>query len=268
MWDLKNTVGRYHKPFQGYDQHDSHEFLIKLMDWVHEDLNKITGKKPPMKEQNHDNLPDYVAADKVMEEIRRRDQSIVQTLFHGLHRSTIECSVCSHRSLTFEPFSIISLSFPSHGRCSLKDMFHHYYKETNLEYKCCKCKKMRNCLRKLDIWKLPPILILHLNRFEHDVLMKKTQSYVDFPLENLDLTKYLAATNRYTSFDLYGVSNHYGTMDGGHYTGFCKSSITKTWYKFDDHEVYELSRESVRSSAAYILFYEASNMSIKVNSLI
>lgn len=33
-------------------------------------------------------------------------------------------------------------------------------------------------------------------RFEHDVLMKKTQSYVDFPLENLDLTKYLAATNR------------------------------------------------------------------------
>lgn len=73
---------------------------------------------------------------------------------------------------------------------------------------------------------------------------------------------------RYTNFDLYGVSNHYGTMDGGHYTGFCKSSITKTWYKFDDHEVYELSRESVRSSAAYILFYEASNMSIKVNSLI
>ncbi|XP_042877801.1 ubiquitin carboxyl-terminal hydrolase 8-like [Penaeus japonicus] len=268
MWDLKTTVGRYHKPFQGYDQHDSHEFLIKLMDWVHEDLNKITGKKPPMKEQNHDNLPDYVAAEKVMEEIRRRDQSIVQTLFHGLHRSTIECSVCGHRSLTFEPFSIISLSFPSHGRCSLKDMFHHFYKETNLEYKCCKCKKMRNCLRKLDIWKLPPILILHLNRFEHDVLMKKTQSYVDFPLENMDLTKYVAATNRYTNFDLYGVSNHYGTMDGGHYTGFCKSSITKTWYKFDDHEVYELSRESVRSSAAYILFYEASNMSIKVNSLI
>lgn len=157
---FQNTVGRYHKPFQGYDQHDSHEFLIKLMDWVHEDLNKvrsnswcalvshhflpicllvcticylsfiskslllqITGKKPPMKEQNHDNLPDYVAADKVMEEIRRRDQSIVQTLFHGLHRSTIECSVCSHRSLTFEPFSIISLSFPSHGRCSLKVRF-------------------------------------------------------------------------------------------------------------------------------------------------
>lgn len=65
------------------------------------------------------------------------------------------------------------------------------------------------------------------------------------------------------------MSNHYGTMDGGHYTAFCKSSLNKQWYKFDDHEVYELSRESVRSAAAYLLFYEASNLNvnIKVNNL-
>ncbi|XP_068244406.1 ubiquitin carboxyl-terminal hydrolase 8-like [Palaemon carinicauda] len=268
MWDLKNTVGRFHKPFQGYDQQDSHEFLIKLMDWLHEDLNKVTGKKLPMKEQDYDDIPDYVAAEKMQEELRRRDDSIVCSLFHGLHRSVIECDTCSHRSLTFEPFSIISLSFPSSGRCTLRELLQHYYKESRIEYKCSKCKRLRSCVRKLDIWKLPPVLILHLNRFEHDVLMKKKQNFVDFPLENLDLGKHTAMkNNRYTNFDLYGVSNHYGTMDGGHYTAFCKSSVNKLWYKFDDHEVYELSRENVRSSAAYLLFYEASNMNIKVNNL-
>nr|XP_045621599.1 ubiquitin carboxyl-terminal hydrolase 8-like [Procambarus clarkii]XP_045621601.1 ubiquitin carboxyl-terminal hydrolase 8-like [Procambarus clarkii]XP_045621602.1 ubiquitin carboxyl-terminal hydrolase 8-like [Procambarus clarkii] len=268
MRDLKSAVGRFHKPFQGYDQHDSHEFLIKLMDWVHEDLNKVVGKKPPMKEQNNDDLPDYVAAEKVMEDLRRQDQSIIHSIFNGLHRSIIVCGTCSNRSLTFEPFSILSLSFPSSSRCSLRDMFHHFYKETNIEYKCSKCKKMRNCIRKLDIWKLPPILILHLNRFEHDVLMKKQQNFVDFPLDNLELKKQCGITNRYTNFDLYGVSNHYGTMDGGHYTAFCKSVLNKQWYKFDDHEVYELSRDAVKSSAAYLLFYEASNMNVKVTNLI
>ncbi|KAK7074498.1 Ubiquitin carboxyl-terminal hydrolase 8, partial [Halocaridina rubra] len=265
MWDLKNTVGRYHKPFQGYDQQDSHEFLIKLMDWLHEDLNKITGKKLPMKEQNYDDIPDNVAAEKMQEELRRRDESIMCTLFHGLHRSVIECGTCGHRSLTFEPFSIISLSFPSNGRCTLRELLQHYYKDSSIDYKCSKCKKVRGCIRKLDIWKAPPVLILHLNRFEHDVLMKKKQNFVDFPLENLDLSKHVALkTIRYTNFDLYGVSNHYGTMDGGHYTAFCKSPIKNQWYKYDDHEVYDLSRDNVRSAAAYLLFYETRSMNVKL----
>ncbi|CAL4064348.1 unnamed protein product, partial [Meganyctiphanes norvegica] len=261
-----NTVGRFHKPFQGYDQHDAHEFLIKFMDWLRDDLNKVQHKVPPMKEQNHDGIPDYIAAEKVEEDLRRRDQSVIFASFHGLHRSSIECGTCKNRSLTFEPFSILTLSFPSNGRCSLRDMLNHYYKDSNIEYTCSKCKKMRNCVRKTDIWKLPPLLIIHLNRFEHDVLMRKKQNYVEFPLENLDLSPYIRMNNnRYSNFDLYGISNHYGTMDGGHYTAFCKSSRTHNWYKFDDHEVYELSRENVKSSAAYILFYETKQLAAKLN---
>ena len=39
---FQNVMARYHKAFLGYDQHDAHEFLIKLMDWLHDDLNKVT----------------------------------------------------------------------------------------------------------------------------------------------------------------------------------------------------------------------------------
>ncbi|KAG7468755.1 ubiquitin carboxyl-terminal hydrolase 8, partial [Solea senegalensis] len=56
-------------------------------------------------------------------------------------------------------------------------------------------------------------------------------------------------------YGLYAVSNHYGGLDGGHYTAYCKNALKQRWYKFDDHEVSEISTSSVKSSAAYILFY-------------
>lgn len=49
--------------------------------------------------------------------------------------------------------------------------------------------------------------------------------------------------------------NHYGGLDGGHYTAYCKSVLKQRWYKFDDHEVSDISTSTVKSSAAYILFY-------------
>jgi len=63
---------------------------------------------------------------------------------------------------------------------------------------------------------------------------------------------------RHCIYNLYGVSNHYGTMEGGHYTAYCKNTAYNKWYKFDDHEVSDISSsDDVSSGAAYILFYAA-----------
>ena len=35
-------------------------------------------------------------------------------------------------------------------------------------------------------------------------------------------------------YDLYAVSNHFGSLSGGHYTAFSQNVITKKWYEFDD----------------------------------
>lgn len=53
----------------------------------------------------------------------------------------------------------------------------------------------------------------------------------------------------------FHYQNHYGGLDGGHYTAYCKNVLKQRWYKFDDHEVSDISTSSVKSSAAYILFY-------------
>ena len=45
-------------------------------------------------------------------------------------------------------------------------------------------------------------------------------------------------------YDLYAVSNHYGTMNGGHYTAMCQNAVNKMWYEFDDSQVTKLGRHS------------------------
>jgi hypothetical protein len=45
---------------------------------------------------------------------------------------------------------------------------------------------------------------------------------VDFP-QTLDMLPYVTGVAPRRPFELYGVSNHYGTMSGGHYTAFCKN---------------------------------------------
>jgi ubiquitin carboxyl-terminal hydrolase 4/11/15 len=55
-------------------------------------------------------------------------------------------------------------------------------------------------------------------------------------------------------YDLFGVSNHYGQLQGGHYTALAKND--GVWYRFNDDQVDEIENTgSIVSSAAYNLFY-------------
>lgn len=42
---LKYTIGKTKDMFSGYEQHDSQEFLLFMLDTLHEDLNRVI-KKP------------------------------------------------------------------------------------------------------------------------------------------------------------------------------------------------------------------------------
>ena len=43
--DFKSIVGKYGVQYRGYAQHDAQEFLLWLLDKVHEDLNRATKRK-------------------------------------------------------------------------------------------------------------------------------------------------------------------------------------------------------------------------------
>ncbi|XP_066860086.1 ubiquitin carboxyl-terminal hydrolase 8 isoform X3 [Anser cygnoides] len=260
--DFKITIGKINDQFAGYSQQDSQELLLFLMDGLHEDLNKADNRKR-YKEENNDHLDDLRAAELAWQKHKQLNESIIVALFQGQFKSTVQCLTCHKKSRTFEAFMYLSLPLASTSKCTLQECLRLFSKEEKLtdnnRFYCSHCKTRRDSLKKIEIWKLPPVLLVHLKRFSYDGRWKqKLQTSVDFPLETLDLSQYvIGPKNNLKRYNLFSVSNHYGGLDGGHYTAYCKNASKQRWFKFDDHEVSEISASSVKSSAAYILFYSS-----------
>jgi len=142
------------------------------------------------------------------------------------------------------------------------DCFEAFSEEETLRkteaWYCNKCKKHQCANKKMDLFMLSDILIVHLKRFSYNKLWReKLDTFVDFPLEGLDLSDFVVSETGKTNavFDLYAVSNHYGGLSGGHYTAYCKNLINGKWYNLDDGHVSGVSPDKVKTAAAYVLFY-------------
>lgn len=82
---------------------------------------------------------------------------------------------------------------------------------------------------------------------------------VDFPINGLDVSKFIKPDclqeGVSTIYDLYGIVNHFGSLNGGHYTASCKNSVDENWYYFNDSSVSSAGSNKIMSDAAYVLFY-------------
>ena len=95
------------------------------------------------------------------------------------------------------------------------------------------------------------LLIVSFKRFTSH---GKIDKLVNFPLEILNLSKYLKGYNKKAVYNLIGVSNHSGSSGGGHYYSYCKSK-NGNWYEFNDTRVNKIKVRLVTSNA-YVLFYK------------
>ncbi|KAK8518374.1 hypothetical protein V6N13_027851 [Hibiscus sabdariffa] len=123
---------------------------------------------------------------------------------------------------------------------------------------CPRCKEHRQAVKKLDLWKLPEIIVFHLKRFTYGRYLKnKIDTFVNFPIHDLDLGKYvLNKDGQSYIYELYAISNHYGGLGGGHYTAYAKLVEENSWYHFDDSHVSHVNESDIKTSAAYLLFYK------------
>ncbi|GAB4829450.1 ubiquitin-specific protease [Ancistrocladus abbreviatus] len=123
---------------------------------------------------------------------------------------------------------------------------------------CPRCKERRQASKKLDLWRLPEVLVIHLKRFSYSRSMKhKLETFVNFPIHDFDLTNYIANKNNSERqlYELYALTNHYGSMGSGHYTAHIKLLEENRWYNFDDSHISAINEDEVKSAAAYVLFY-------------
>ena len=124
---------------------------------------------------------------------------------------------------------------------------------------CPKCKEHQLAQKKMVIFTCPEILIIHLKRFKNN---SKIGNLVNFPIEGLDMGKYIKYNEIETNdniYDLFAVANHFGGLHGGHYIAYCKNYIENKWYEFNDSRVSDIDENNIVSSSAYVLFYKKRN---------
>lgn len=131
------------------------------------------------------------------------------------------------------------------------------------KYNCNRWKRPQVAFMETTIYSLPKYLIIHLKRFGKDLYSRsvyhsKITDMVEYPVEGLDLTEFLDASQAKQNavYDLYGIINHWGNVSGGHYTATCKNPLNKQWYEFNDADVKPARETQLVSNSAYVLFYK------------
>lgn len=78
--------------------------------------------------------------------------------------------------------------------------------------------------KRFALWRLPPVLVVHLKRFQFDRTSKrKLTNKVDFPLEGLDLSRYLAPTRWDHMSDSADTANEVLNIDDNAHNGDVKN---------------------------------------------
>lgn len=256
---FKDVISRLCATFAGSNQQDSQEFCAFLLDGLHEDLNRVT-KRVYVEDPDNENLPDEIASKRAWDLHLKRNQSFIVDHFQGQYKSTLMCCHCKHKSVTFSPFTFLSVPVSGGGdlHYCIKLFEKREHMTGNDRWRCPKCNTLRDAEKVICIWKLPRILIIHLKRFSFQgPFRSKINSTVRYPLSNLSLADQSRKGKQ--SYDLYGVSNHMGDLNGGHYTAYCKNVFDRRWYEFNDSTVSPISSSQVVSPHGYLLFYTSMN---------
>lgn len=245
--------------FTGYSQNDLPEFLLFLIDCFHTSLSReikmtISGKP--------ENDTDIVAI-KCFEMIKNmysKDYSEIWNIFYAVSVSEIvSLETGKQLKITPEPYFMIDLPIPPENKSpNLIDCFEHYIQGEVLDGDNAwyneETKQKENIRKKILFWSFPNILVIDFKRFNSR--NQKNQILIDFPIDNLDLSKYVVGYKKKSYiYELYGVCNHGGSVLGGHYTAYVKNANGK-WYHFNDTSVQQMPLiQSIVSPKAYCLFY-------------
>ena len=256
--NFRKNFCKIHKEYANHEQHDSLEFLRVLLDDISKELNqtkiicdykelKTEGKSK--KEQNYDYNNFYLC----------RENSIIVKTFYSQIMNIFTCN-CGDISYSFEKILDIPLLFPKgiiNNEVNLNDLLYLYFNGEKISWSlpCQKCgQKNVERSKKIKLSILPEVIIFSLQRF-NPVTGVKINTIIKFE-EIIDLKPF--CDNDFfngeinTKYKLFGISNHSGTINFGHYYSYIK--VGEQWYDFNDSFVKPINL-FLMSRAAYFFFY-------------
>ena len=256
--DFRNTFCSKHIQYSNYGQHDTVELLRTLLDDISKELNtnEIISKYKELKTENKSKVEQN---NEYHEWYLTRENSIIINVFYAQIINTFTCE-CGYESYSFEKILDIPLLLPNNrnsDKLNLEKLLLNYFSGEKFKWdsKCEKClKKNLYHSKKILFAKLPKILVFSIQRYNYLSFGKSNKS-VEF-YDEIDLKNFIdndLENNNNTKYKLFGISNHSGTLNFGHYYSYTK--VNNCWFEFNDAFV-SSKNISYNSTNVYALFYE------------
>eukprot|EP00668_Euglena_longa_P002676 GGOE01003126.1.p1 GENE.GGOE01003126.1~~GGOE01003126.1.p1 ORF type:complete len:534 (+),score=97.68 GGOE01003126.1:168-1604(+) len=266
---LKEAVAMCKEEFSSFQQQDAHEFLLAMLDQVHEEVRAAWGASGG------------------------ETPSPVQRNFEGAITHERMCIRCRHVTTSVERFYVLSLPLPENsegGMLTIEDLLGRFLQPAIQEFTCARCRH-RQARVQHRFSALPRVLVLHVQRssplFAADGRFLGHAKRTDAcpPIQCLDVEQHCqqdvlfppALAHRPSDLPsgvapredvLYGYALRACTLhlgeeaNGGHY----KSLVAQPaglWLEYDDEHVTPISETAAVEGGkhnSYLLFYQFCNM--------
>lgn len=270
--------------FGGRAQQDATEFLEFILEVLSDELNPFRNRTVPevtkaeelAKNQQHP----LIVASSEWQRHCSFEGSIITKNMQGLHMSSIVCRRCHNTSRNIQPFTFLTIPILEPGAATLGDLLSNYYKAEEIQdFTCEQCNQKGAAVKKNQLCRLPPYLILTLSRFTFHRSAGKLRTRIDFPKKRgdcLDMSPYFIPLGPHDPeipnldpgirgpfrYDCYGFIKHQGeTPNSGHYiaeTSHERENGKRIWYDFNDTRVKMAQNDDMDNSWGdpYILFYK------------
>lgn len=189
-----------------------------------------------------------VLLDKLESKMKRTCvEGTVPKLFEGKMVSFIKCKNIDYQSTRIETFYDIQLNIK--GKKNITESFNDYVTAEVLDgdnkYDAGE-HGLQDAEKGVIFSKFPPVLHLHLMRFQYDPMTDCSVKFNDrFEFtEKINLTQYLQKPESTPAeYTLHAVLVHSGDNHGGHYVVFINPKGDGKWCKFDDDVVSRCSKQ-------------------------
>lgn len=218
---LVQNIRKVGKQFRHNRQEDAHEYLVQLLDCMHEEILKANSVK--------------------LSDGRIAETTVISRIFGGYLCNELRCPSCKFCSKTYNHYQSLSLDVNS-GISSINSALHAFLKPEQLtsgnEWKCEGCNKKVKATKQLIVEEYPSVLVLHLKRFSYGFGQSKINKHIEF--EELlhvpsrsqvlnfknnkqEFTNVKSDLSNSKRFHLCGIIVHHGSsVHSGHYVAYVK----------------------------------------------
>ena len=262
--DFINIIKNNNQEFNNDEHHDAHEFLTWLLDDIEQNINSIQKKN----KKNNNKINNNTTNNN-----NNNNDNFIRDLFSGQQSSITKCLNCENTSEVFETFYNLSLDIETNSSLiyCLKNYFGTEILRSKDKFFCEKCNSLQEAEKKVNLIKLPKILIIQLKRFKMKNYSNliKLLGYVSIPKKFN--ANYLLKTKEEKEYN-YKLKNmviHLGQRgEYGHYFTLVNQENNK-WINYNDEKSTYLNENDISKffgnvdenninfySTTYLLFYE------------